>query len=122
MAGPEDAMAERLARAGVTEREAEVLSALAGRLRNREIADRLHVSVRTVESHVAALLRKLGVTDRVELAEIGVQVGRVARTGIVIPSPLRTPSGGGTPSTISRWPGKPPASCAPQISGPGSIG
>jgi len=81
-------MAERLARAGVTEREAEVLSALAGRLRNREIADRLHVSVRTVESHVAALLRKLGVTDRVELAEIGVQVGRVARTGIVIPSPL----------------------------------
>ncbi len=77
-------MAERLARAGVTEREAEVLSALAGRLRNREIADRLHVSVRTVESHVAALLRKLGVTDRVELAEIGVQVGRVARTGIVI--------------------------------------
>ncbi len=88
MAGPEDATAERLARAGVTEREAEVLSALAGRLRNREIADQLHVSVRTVESHVAALLRKLGVTDRVELAEIGVQLGRVARTGIVIPSPL----------------------------------
>jgi DNA-binding CsgD family transcriptional regulator len=78
MAGPEDAMAERLARAGVTEREAEVLSVLAGRLRNREIADQLHVSVRTVESHVAALLRKLGVTDRVELAEIGVQVGRPA--------------------------------------------
>ncbi len=56
-------MAElRLDRAGVTEREAEVLFALAERLRNREIAGRLHVSVRTVESHVAALLRKLAVT------------------------------------------------------------
>src|SRR6266581_1171547 len=77
MTGHEGAMAERrLVRAGVTEREAEVLSAVAERLRNREIAGRLHVSVRTVESHVAALLRKLGVTDRMALAEIGVQVGR----------------------------------------------
>src|SRR6266516_5608744 len=81
-------MAERLARAGVTEREAEVLSALAGRLRNREIADRLHVSVRTVESHVAALLRKLGVADRAALAEIGVQLRRAARTGTALPAPL----------------------------------
>src|SRR5262245_1129550 len=88
MAGHEDAMAERLAQAGVTEREAEVLSALAGRLRNREIAERLHVSVRTVESHVTALLRKLGATDRVALAEIGMQAGRIARTGTVFPSPL----------------------------------
>ncbi len=63
MAGHEGGIAgRRLARAGVTEREAEVLSAVAERLRNREIADRLHVSVRTVESHIAALLRKLGVT------------------------------------------------------------
>jgi FixJ family two-component response regulator len=47
---------ERLARAGVTEREAEVLSAVAQRLHNREIADRLYISVRTVESHISALL------------------------------------------------------------------
>jgi hypothetical protein len=31
------------------------------------------VSVRTVESHVAALLRKLGVADRAALAEIGAE-------------------------------------------------
>src|SRR6266705_2901142 len=63
MAGHQDAVPDRrLARVGVTDREAEVLWAVAERLRNREIADRLHVSVRTVESHVAALLRKLGVT------------------------------------------------------------
>ena len=40
-----DGVAGRLARAGVTEREAEVLLAVAERLRNREIAGRLHVSV-----------------------------------------------------------------------------
>jgi len=57
-------MPERLSRAGVTEREAEVLSAVAERLRNREIAERWHVSVRTVESHIASLLRKLAVRDR----------------------------------------------------------
>jgi DNA-binding CsgD family transcriptional regulator len=80
--------AQRLVRAGVTEREAEVLSAVAERLRNREIADRFHVSVRTVESHIAALLRKLGVSDRAALAEIGVELRRSARTDAALPVPL----------------------------------
>src|SRR6266536_3472006 len=81
-------MADRLARAGVTEREAEVLSAVAERRRNREIAERLHVSVRTVESHIAALLRKLGVSDRAALAEMGMQLRRTARTDSALPTPL----------------------------------
>jgi DNA-binding CsgD family transcriptional regulator len=81
-------MADRLARAGVTEREAEVLTAVAERLRNREIADRLHLSVRTVESHIAALLRKLGATDRAALAEMGVQARRTARADAALPAPL----------------------------------
>ena len=55
---------EPLVRAGVTERQADVLWAVAERLRNREIAARLYISVRTLESHVAALLRKLHVDDR----------------------------------------------------------
>ena len=50
----------RLAVAGVTAREAEVLAVIGGRLTNQEIAERLCISVRTVESHVSALLRKLG--------------------------------------------------------------
>ena len=62
---------ESLARAGVTPREREVLVLLIGRLTNREIADRLHCSVRTVESHVSALLGKLGVADRISLAQLG---------------------------------------------------
>jgi predicted ATPase/DNA-binding CsgD family transcriptional regulator len=78
-AGREGGTAARLARAGVTDREAEVLAAVAERLRNREIADRLHVSVRTVESHVAALRRKLGVTDRPGLAKLGMDLHRAPR-------------------------------------------
>ena len=83
-----DGVAGRLARAGVTEREAEVLLAVAERLRNREIAGRLHVSVRTVESHVAALLRKLGVADRAALAEMGAELGRTAPADASLPVPL----------------------------------
>jgi DNA-binding CsgD family transcriptional regulator len=60
MAGTKAGMPDQLAGAGVTGRVAEVLGAVAERLRNREIAGRLHVSVRTVESYVAALMRKLG--------------------------------------------------------------
>src|ERR1051326_5912300 len=71
--------ARRLVEAGVTEREAEVLRAVAERLRDREIAARLHLSVRTVESHVAALRRKLGVRDLSELAALGMDLGRAAR-------------------------------------------
>jgi predicted ATPase/DNA-binding CsgD family transcriptional regulator len=79
---------ERLARAGVTEREAEVLSAVANRLHNREIADRLYISVRTVESHISALLRKLGVSDRASLVEVGAELGRAAQPGTALPVPL----------------------------------
>src|SRR5689334_21526078 len=78
----------RAARAGVTGRETEVLAALAERLRNGEIAGRLHVSVRTVESHVAALLRKLGAADRAALAEMGMALRRAASCNTALTTPL----------------------------------
>lgn len=52
----------------VTTREAEVLTLVVDHLTNREIAERLYISERTVESHVSSLLRKLGVDDRRALA------------------------------------------------------
>ncbi|MEU8319365.1 LuxR C-terminal-related transcriptional regulator [Nonomuraea sp. NPDC048881] len=61
--------------AKVSQREAEVLAAVAARLSNAQIANRLRISVRTVESHVASLLRKYGVADRQELAQQAVQAG-----------------------------------------------
>jgi DNA-binding NarL/FixJ family response regulator len=50
--------------AGLTARELTVLALLAEGLQNGEIASRLVLSVRTVEHHVAAVLRKLGVRTR----------------------------------------------------------
>ncbi len=56
--------------ARVSAREAEVLAAIGEHLSNAQIASRLHLSVRTVETHVSSLLRKLGVPDRRALAAL----------------------------------------------------
>lgn len=63
--------------ANLTRRESEVLRLLAEGLSNREIAARLFLSPRTVENHVAALLRKLGATTRVQAAQLGARLGLV---------------------------------------------
>ncbi|CAN5528100.1 hypothetical protein BH24CHL9_BH24CHL9_00090 [soil metagenome] len=61
--------------AGLTSREVEVLSLLAVGLRNADIAERLVVSVKTVDHHVSAVLRKLGVRDRVQAGREAVRLG-----------------------------------------------
>ncbi|MFI5952729.1 ATP-binding protein [Cryptosporangium sp. NPDC051539] len=71
----------------LTAREAEVLALLRDRLTNSEIAEQLFVSVRTVESHVSALLRKLGVADRRALARLAPVESRVV-TRPALPTPL----------------------------------
>ena len=53
---------------GLTARELEVLSLVNEGLQNSEIAERLVVSVRTVEHHVEAVLRKLGTRTRADAA------------------------------------------------------
>jgi DNA-binding CsgD family transcriptional regulator len=52
--------------ARLTDREIEVLDLLASDMRNADIATQLHISRRTVEHHVAAILGKLGVATRHE--------------------------------------------------------
>ena len=52
---------------GLTSRERTVLELVRGGMSNREIAQRLHRSERTVEHHVSALLAKSGVASRAEL-------------------------------------------------------
>ena len=54
---------------GLTARQQEVLTLLADGLSNGEIAARLHLSAKTAEHHVSAILAKLDVTTRAEAAE-----------------------------------------------------
>ena len=61
--------------AGLTERQHEVVGLLAQGLSNAEIAQRLVVSVRTVDHHVAAELGKLGVTSRRHAARRAAELG-----------------------------------------------
>jgi DNA-binding CsgD family transcriptional regulator len=65
--------------AGLTRRQLEVLRLIGEGLTNAEIADRLVVSVRTVDSHVAAVLGKLGVSTRRQAAARAAGLGPVQR-------------------------------------------
>jgi DNA-binding NarL/FixJ family response regulator len=57
----------------LTAREREVLQLIARGYRYKEIAARLHLSVRTVESHVSAVLRKLQLSSRHEITRWAVE-------------------------------------------------
>jgi NarL family two-component system response regulator LiaR len=53
---------------GITAREKEVLLLIAEGKSNQEIADELHIGIKTVKTHVSNLLMKLEMTDRTQLA------------------------------------------------------
>ena len=62
-------------RLGLTSREAEVLALVAVGKTNREIGAELFVSEKTASVHVSNILRKLGVSSRVDAAAIAQRVG-----------------------------------------------
>ena len=61
----------------LTEREEEILMTVARGRTNREIAEELHISLSTVKTHIASLMTKLGVRNRVEVAMWAYETTRV---------------------------------------------
>src|SRR5918995_146827 len=61
----------------LTPREQEVVKLVAEAHTNREIAEILHLAEKTVESHRANAMRKLGMRDRVELVRYAIRRGLI---------------------------------------------
>jgi predicted ATPase/DNA-binding CsgD family transcriptional regulator len=84
----------------VSAREAEVLAAVGEHLTNAEVAARLFISIRTVESHVSSLLRKLGASDRRALVSVAAEQRLPATpSGPVVRRPV-------TPSALTSFVGR----------------
>ena len=62
----------------LTDREREVLEAVATGDTNRRIAARLGVSVKTIESHRSNVMQKLGVRSAAELVRVGIERGLIS--------------------------------------------
>ena len=52
----------------LTKREYEVLTLIAEGLNNKDIADKLYISEKTVKNHVSSIFKKIGVNDRIQAA------------------------------------------------------
>jgi DNA-binding NarL/FixJ family response regulator len=73
--------------AGLTRRESDVLQHLSQGQSNREIARGLFLSEKTIKAHLAAVFRKLGVTNRTQAAMAAVAMGIGAPPGLAESSP-----------------------------------
>jgi two-component system response regulator NreC len=62
---------------GLTEREREVLTLIAEGLTNQEIAGRLYISIKTVQTHRAHIMEKLNLHDRTELVRYAIRKGLI---------------------------------------------
>lgn len=72
-----DRLAERTSVNDLTPRETEVLTCITQGRSNKEIAEQLHISEKTVRIHVSAVLEKMGARDRTQATIFALQRGLV---------------------------------------------
>ena len=72
-----DLLAERTSATDLTPRESEVLTCITQGRSNKEIAEQLHISEKTVRIHVSAVLEKMGARDRTQATIFALQRGLV---------------------------------------------
>lgn len=75
---PHDAAPARAPTDRLSEREREVLRQVALGYTNQRIADEVGLSVKTIESYRARLMRKLGLKDRSDLVRLAIEMGLVS--------------------------------------------
>lgn len=63
---------------GLTPRETEVLKLIASDHRNKEIADLLGISLKTVQAHRTSLMMKLGLHDRTQVVKYAIRKGLIS--------------------------------------------
>jgi DNA-binding NarL/FixJ family response regulator len=81
--GDDEIGADHLGAGALTAREVEVLQEVASGATNKEIAERLYISVNTVRNHIHNVLQKLNLHNRRELAHFATEQGFVdTRKGI----------------------------------------
>jgi DNA-binding NarL/FixJ family response regulator len=85
----------------LSEREHQVLSLIARGQSNTEMAAALHISEHTVKTHVASILRKLSLRDRVHAVIFAYESGLADRAGPVGTAPAGQAGRPGTSRTIS---------------------
>ena len=68
----------------LTERERDVMRLLADGMSNKEAAARLHISIRTVESHRINISRKLGFHSIAMLVQYAIRHGILAQRGFEV--------------------------------------
>ncbi|MCY3728632.1 MAG: LuxR C-terminal-related transcriptional regulator [Nitrospira sp.] len=61
----------------LTEREQEILQLIWSGLKNKEIAERLVISVKTVEAHRANMMKKVRVSNAAQLLNAAIQEGLI---------------------------------------------
>lgn len=72
-----DRLAERMTTGELTPRESEILSCITRGLSNKEIADELNITEKTVRIHVSSVLEKMGARDRTQATIYALQRGLV---------------------------------------------
>jgi len=89
----------------LTEREIEVVAGVALGLSNREIAEGLFISERTVGSHLGRIAKTLGMGDRAGIASLGFKHGWLAWDGdnLVVNVPKRRKARKKTLSNEEWW-------------------
>ena len=63
---------------GLTTRETEILKLIASDHRNKEIADLLGISLKTVQAHRTSLMMKLGLHDRTQVVKYAIRKGLIS--------------------------------------------